>query len=56
MDEERDQDESAQSVTEPKGTPPDSDLTFDPAMTDPDEGNLPPESDADPIDESPPDG
>jgi hypothetical protein len=51
MDDERDK---AESVQEPKGTPPDEDLAFDPAMTDADEANLPPASDADPnADEGP---
>jgi hypothetical protein len=45
MDERPDE---AESVQEPKGTTPDSDLTFDPDMTDADEANLPPDSDADP--------
>ena len=45
MDDQRD---DAGSVQEPKGTPPDKDLTFDPAMTDADEANIPPASDADP--------
>jgi hypothetical protein len=38
----------AQKVDEPSGTPPDEDLTYDPEMTDGDEANIPPESDADP--------
>jgi hypothetical protein len=45
MDDRRDE---ATSVREPKGTPPDEDLTFDPEMTDADEANNPPASDADP--------
>jgi len=45
MDDHRD---DAESVQGPTGTPPDSDLTFDPAMTDADEANIPPASDADP--------
>jgi hypothetical protein len=49
-----DKTDAAESVQEPKGTPPDEDLTFDPAMTEADEANLPPESDADPnADEDP---
>jgi hypothetical protein len=36
------------AVDEPAGEPPDEDLTFDPAMTEADEANLPPASDADP--------
>ena len=45
MDDEHD---DAESVQGPKGSPPDKDLTFDPAMTDADEANIPPASDADP--------
>ena len=51
MDQRRDETdaaESAESVQGPKGAPPDEDLTFDPAMTDADEANIPPSSDADP--------
>ena len=54
MDDERDSAESAESpqtaesVQGPKGTPPDEGLAYDPAMTEADEGNLPPASDADP--------
>lgn len=44
MDQERD----AAKVDEPSGEPPDSDLAYDPTMTDTDEANIPPESDADP--------
>jgi hypothetical protein len=51
MQEERD----ASAVDEPAGDPPDEDLTFDPAMTDADEANLPPASDADPNSEPPED-
>jgi hypothetical protein len=36
------------SVDEPTGTPPDEGLAYDPEMTDVDEANIPPESDADP--------
>ena len=50
MDDQRD---DADSVQEPKGSPPDKDLTFDPAMTDADEANIPPASDADPNAEEP---
>lgn len=49
MDEERDQrDDDATSVEKPKGTPPDQGRAYDPAMTDSDEANIPPESEADP--------
>ena len=44
MEQERD----ATSVTEPSGTPPDEGLAYDPSMTEGDEANIPPESDADP--------
>lgn len=49
MEDERD----ARKVDEPSGRPPDEGLAYDPAMTDADEANIPPESDADP--EAPPD-
>ena len=42
------QTDEAESVQEPKGTPPDKDLAFDPAMSEADEANIPPASDADP--------
>jgi hypothetical protein len=42
------QEEQARSVNAPTGSPPDEDLTYDPAMTDTDEANIPPASDADP--------
>ena len=51
MDQERD----ASKVDEPSGEPPDKDLTFDPTMTDADEANVPPASDADPNAEPPED-
>jgi len=35
-------------VDEPSGTTPDEGLAYDPTMTDTDEANIPPESDADP--------
>jgi hypothetical protein len=38
----------ATSVTQPSGSPPDEDKAYDPEMTDQDEANIPPESDADP--------
>jgi hypothetical protein len=44
MNDERD----ARTVDEPSGTPPDQDLAYDPEMTEADEANIPPESDADP--------
>ena len=37
-----------QSVEKPGGPPPDEGLAYDPEMTDTDEANIPPESDADP--------
>jgi len=53
MDEPRDEqadsgDDDATSVTGPTGTPPDAGKAYDPAMTDQDEANIPPDSDADP--------
>jgi hypothetical protein len=49
MDHEREQgDEAATSVTGPAGPPPDEGKAYDPAMTDADEANIPPESEADP--------
>jgi hypothetical protein len=49
MDHERERDdEAATSVEAPTGTPPDEGLAYDPEMTDTDEANIPPESDADP--------
>jgi hypothetical protein len=42
------QERDATKVDEPAGEPPDKDLTYDPAMTDGDEANVPPDSDADP--------
>jgi len=44
MEQERD----ATSVNEPSGTPPDAGLAYDTSMTEQDEANIPPESDADP--------
>lgn len=38
----------ATSVTGPTGSPPDEGMAYDRSMTDPDEANIPPESDADP--------
>ena len=37
-----------QKVDEPSGTPPDEGKAFDPEMTESDEANIPPASDADP--------
>jgi hypothetical protein len=51
MEQERD----GSKVDEPSGEPPDKDLAFDPTMTDPDEANIPPDSEADPTGESPDD-
>ena len=44
MEQERD----ATSVKQPSGSPPDEGLAYDPSMTDQDEANIPPESEADP--------
>ena len=44
MDHERD----ASSVDQPPGEAPDAGLAYDPEMTDADEANIPPDSDADP--------
>ncbi|MDQ2689872.1 MAG: hypothetical protein M3Y29_06325 [Chloroflexota bacterium] len=41
-------DRDAQKVDEPSGQPPDEGLAYDPAMTDTDEANIPPDSEADP--------
>jgi hypothetical protein len=35
-------------VDHPSGKPPDEGLAYDPTMTDTDEANIPPDSDADP--------
>ena len=49
MDREREHDEDeATSVDEPTGRPPDADTPYDEAMTEGDEANVPPGSDADP--------
>ena len=40
--------EDATSVTQPSGDPPDAGMAYDPEMTEGDEANIPPESDADP--------
>jgi hypothetical protein len=54
MDHERDQatEGDATSVTQPTGTPPDEGKAYDPAMTDADEANIPPESEGDPQSDS----
>ena len=36
------------SVEKPGSEPPDADQTYDPTMTDEDEANIPPDSEADP--------
>lgn len=41
-------DDDATSVTEPSGPPPDEGKAYDPEMTEGDEANIPPESEADP--------
>ncbi|MEO8246781.1 MAG: hypothetical protein ABI622_06620 [Chloroflexota bacterium] len=38
----------ATSVKQPSGSPPDAGLAYDPSMTEQDEANIPPGSDADP--------
>jgi hypothetical protein len=48
MERDQEQDRDAKQVDGPTGEPPDQGLTYDPAMTDTDEANLPEESDADP--------
>lgn len=40
--------QDAASVDKPSGPAPDQGKAYDPAMTDEDEANLPPDSDADP--------
>ena len=40
--------EDAHTVKGPSGPPPDKDLVYDPELTDADEANVPPESEADP--------
>lgn len=40
--------DEATSVNKPTQAPPDAGKAYDPSMTDPDEGNLPPDSKADP--------
>jgi hypothetical protein len=49
MEDDRDRTEDdATSVQKPTGTPPDEGKAYDPAMTDADEANIPPESESDP--------
>lgn len=50
MEREREQsgDEQATSVNQPSGRPPEQDTPYDPEMTEGDEANIPPGSDADP--------
>lgn len=43
-----DREPDARSVEQPKNQPPDEGMAYDPEMTDADEANIPPESDADP--------
>ena len=43
-----DQDRDPSKVDEPSGEAPDAGLAYDPDMTDADEANIPPDSDADP--------
>jgi hypothetical protein len=49
------QERDASKVDEPTGEPSDKDLAYDPGMTDADEANIPPDSEADPSDKSPDD-
>jgi hypothetical protein len=42
------QDRDGSKVDQPSGEPPDAGLAYDPDMTDTDEANIPPDSDADP--------
>lgn len=52
MEEQREHDEGeATSVQGPTGRPPDDDKAYDPSMTEGDEANVPPESEADPSSE-----
>jgi len=44
----REDEADATSVDEPSGLPPDEGKAFDPEMTEQDEANIPPDSDADP--------
>lgn len=47
-DEREPTEEEATGVEEPSARPPDEGLAYDPTLTDTDEANIPPESDADP--------
>lgn len=42
------EDRDAKRVDQPTDRPPDEGLAYDPSMTDADEANVPPESEADP--------
>jgi hypothetical protein len=44
----QEQERDGSKVNQPSGEPPDKDLAYDPTMTDTDEANIPPDSDADP--------
>ena len=46
-------DSDATSVKQPSGPPPDEGLAHDPSMTDQDEANIPPGSEADPESDGP---
>lgn len=46
-------DGDATSVKQPSGSPPDEGLTYDPSMTEEDEANIPPGSEADPESDAP---
>jgi len=48
MEEPMETERDASKVNEPSGQPPDKGLAYDPTMTDTDEANIPPDSDADP--------
>jgi hypothetical protein len=46
-------DGDATSVKQPSGPPPDEGLSYDPSMTEEDEANIPPGSEADPESDAP---
>jgi hypothetical protein len=48
MGKDQGQDTDGSKVDAPSGKPPDEGLAYDPTMTDTDEANIPPDSDADP--------
>ena len=48
MDNDPKQERDGSKVDEPSGEPPDKGPAYDPTMTDTDEANIPPDSDADP--------